>query len=209
MPRRFTPFIQNQYYHFYNRGNNRQYIFFERANYLYFLQDIKKYLVEYMDIIAYCLMPTHYHILARVKPLELCNTQLTDAEDDETSAFISKAMQMFSISYTKVINKRYNRVGALFQGQFQGKLIQESSHLSHICVYIHANPVKDKLVSLPEDWEFSNYLEWINLRNGTLIDQQFIKDNFDTSEQYKNLVLDYIKTRNLPDPVSRFLHTME
>jgi len=68
MPRRTTPFLPNQYYHFYNRGNNRQAIFFERDNYLYFLRGIKKHLREYMDILVYCLMPTHYHILVRVHP---------------------------------------------------------------------------------------------------------------------------------------------
>ena len=52
MPRRTIPFIPDQYYHFYNRGNNRQAVFFERDSYLYFLRGIKKYLNEYMEIIA-------------------------------------------------------------------------------------------------------------------------------------------------------------
>ena len=68
MPRRVTPFLPDQYYHFYNRGNNRQAVFFERDNYLYYLRGLKKYVREYLDILCYCLMPTHYHILARVKP---------------------------------------------------------------------------------------------------------------------------------------------
>ena len=68
MPRRTIPFMPNQYYHFYNRGNNRQPVFFERDNYLYFLRGIKKYLGEAVDILAYCLMPTHYHILLNVLP---------------------------------------------------------------------------------------------------------------------------------------------
>ena len=63
MPRRTVPFLPDQYYHFYNRGNNRQAIFFERDNYLYFLKGIKKYLRERVDILVYSLMPTHYHIL--------------------------------------------------------------------------------------------------------------------------------------------------
>ena len=67
MPRRTIPFLPDQYYHFYNRGNNRQQVFFERENYLYFLHGIKKYLLKHVDIIAYSLMPTHYHILGRVK----------------------------------------------------------------------------------------------------------------------------------------------
>ena len=50
MPRRTTPFVPGQYYHFYNRGNNRQAVFFERDNYLYFLKGIKKYVREQVDI---------------------------------------------------------------------------------------------------------------------------------------------------------------
>ena len=68
MPRRETPFLPDQYYHFYNRGNNRQAVFFERENYLYFLRGIQKYLCDSMDVLAYCFMPTHYHLLVRVKP---------------------------------------------------------------------------------------------------------------------------------------------
>jgi REP element-mobilizing transposase RayT len=66
LPRRANPFLPDQYFHFFNRGNNRQAVFFERDNYIYFLHGIKKYLCDYVDIIAYCLMPTHYHILGRV-----------------------------------------------------------------------------------------------------------------------------------------------
>jgi len=67
MPRRETPFIADVCYHFYNRGNNRQAVFFESDNYLYFLKGVKKYLAPVATIIVYCLMPTHYHILVRVK----------------------------------------------------------------------------------------------------------------------------------------------
>ena len=69
MPVRTVPFLPDQYYHFYNRGNNRQGIFFQRENYLYLLRGMKKYLCAHVDILAYSLMPTHYHILGRIKPL--------------------------------------------------------------------------------------------------------------------------------------------
>ena len=66
MPRREIPFLPDQYYHFYNRGNNRQVVFMERENYVYFLKGIKRYLSGRVEVIAYCLMPTHYHILVKV-----------------------------------------------------------------------------------------------------------------------------------------------
>lgn len=197
MPYRLTPFLPDQYYHIYNRGNNRQAIFFERDNYLYFLLAIKKYLVDYVDILAYCLMPTHYHFLVRVRSQTVA------------SEAVSHAMQKVGISYTKAVNKRFARVGALFQGQFQAKPVQNYSHLLNLCVYIHANPVKDNLVTLPEEWEFSNYLEWLNLRHGTLVDHRFIEDNFGTPNEYKCLVLEYIRTRAMPEDVQKYIRDLE
>jgi REP element-mobilizing transposase RayT len=67
MPRRETPFVTDAYYHFFNRGNNRQAVFFERDNYLYFLRGVKKYLTPVVNTVAYCLRPTHYHMLVRVR----------------------------------------------------------------------------------------------------------------------------------------------
>ena len=161
MPRRETPFLPDQYYHFYNRGNNRQAVFFERDNYVYFLKGIRKYLCEYVDVLAYCLMPTHYHLLGRVKqPPQLPQTSeffknsevsAAEASAAKASAAVSKAMMRLGVSYTKAVNKRFTRVGALFQGQFQGKPVRKYEHLLNLCVYIHANPVKDRLVALPED----------------------------------------------------------
>lgn len=191
MPRRAAPFLLDQYYHFYNRGNNRQGAFFERDNYLYFLRGIKKYLREYMDILVYCLMPTHYHILVRVCPQQISEVfKTSEISGKEISKAVSLAMQKFGISYPKAINKRFERVGALFQGQFQGKPIPHYNHLLNLCVYIHANPVKDGLIALPEDWEFSNYLEWMNLREGTLVNREFTEDNFGTPEEYKKPVME-------------------
>jgi putative transposase len=235
MPRRAIPFLPDLYYHFYNRGNNRQQVFFERDNYLYFLHGIKKYLLPYVEILVYSLMPTHYHILGRVKPQPLPQTsefpkkqtsevaqpppQTSEfSENSEVSAEISaaavshavsQAMMRQSVSYTKAINKRFSRVGALFQGQFQSKPIQHYHHLINLCVYIHANPVKDGLVTLPEEWEFSNYLEWMNYRAGTLVDREFVNENFGTPEEYKILLQEYLRTSTMPEDVRKYLQDLE
>lgn len=205
MPRREIPFLADHYYHIYNRGNNRQAIFFESANYLYLLRGIKKYVCPAASIIAYCLMPTHYHMLVRVKGSQ--NSEFS--ENSEFSRAVSKAMMRLSVSYTRAVNKRFGRVGSLFQGQFQAKPIQQYGHLLNLCVYIHANPVKDGLVDAPEDWTYSNYLEWIGLRDGTLVDRDFIQEHFNSPEEYRSLVMEYVKTRCLPDEVTAYLQTLE
>ena len=54
-------------YHIYNQGNNKQKIFFSRENYLYFLQKINKHIRPHVDVLAWCLMPNHFHLLVYVK----------------------------------------------------------------------------------------------------------------------------------------------
>jgi putative transposase len=152
MPRRQIIFQTGNYYHVYNRGNNRQLIFFERENYIYFLRQLRNHLITNgVDIIAYCLMPNHYHLLVYLQT------------DD-----FSKLMQAFTLSYTKAINKRYQRVGSLFQGRFQAIHVDQEDYLLHLTRYIHLNPVCANIVEKAEDWEFSSYQEYIDLRQGSL-----------------------------------------
>jgi putative transposase len=187
------------YYHIYNRGNNRERIFFESDNYVYFLKKIREYLVPVADVLVYCLMPTHYHIVGRVKQT---------SEVLKTSE-VSNAMMKLSVSYTKAINKRFQRVGVLFQGQFQAKPILTSEYLLNLCRYIHANPVKDGIVADITQWQYSNYLEWIGERDGKLVDKAFVQDNFDTADEYRKFVLEYLRLRQLPDDIQRYLDSLD
>lgn len=202
MPRRENPFLPDQYYHLYNRGNNRQAVFFEPENYVYFLKSIKKYLQGKVEIIAYCLMPTHYHILVKV-------LRPQTSEVLKTSEVLSNAMMRLGVSYTKAINKRFDRVGALFQGQFQAKPVKTYKHLLTLCAYIHANPVKDGLAASPEMWDYSNYLEWMGLRNGTLVNRKFIADNFETAEEYGKFVAEYIRNRKADEEFQKYIQDFE
>lgn len=152
MPRRLIPFAPELYYHIYNRGNNREKIFFEPDNYLYFLKKIKEYLVPVANIVVYCLMPTHYHVVGRVRDLPAMQT--SEVLKPKPSP-ISTAMMRLSVSYTKAVNKRFQRVGVLFQGQFQAKPVLTSAYLLNLCRYIHANPVKDGIVADIAQWPYS------------------------------------------------------
>jgi hypothetical protein len=151
-------------------------------------------------------MTTHYHILVRVKHQ---TSEALKASKVSVSKQVSFAMQKFLISYTKAINLGFSRVGALFQGQFQAKPVQTESHLRHLCIYIHANPVKDGLVTLPEDWIYSNYLEWLGQRDGTLVDREFIQEHFGSSAAYQELVMHFVKTRYLPDEIRMYLQSFD
>jgi putative transposase len=212
MPRRETPFVPGLYYHIYNRGNNRQSIFFQPENYLYFLRNVNRYLAPLAKVTAYCLMPTHYHILVRLQTSEFSFMKPSENEAGEvknSEVSLSRAMMRLSVSYTKAINKRFERVGSLFQGQFQAKPVQNYPHLLNLCVYIHANPVKDGLVARPEDWIYSNYLEWLGQRKGALVDHEFIQEHFGSSAEYQDLVMHFVRTRYLPDDVRMYLQIFD
>jgi putative transposase len=173
------PLQVGNFYHIYNRGNNRQLIFFERENYIYFLQLVRRYLIaNSVDIVAYCLMPNHYHFLVYLR--------------DET---LSNAMKLLSLAYTKAINKRFNRSGVLFQGRFQSIHVTETDYLIHLSRYIHLNPVKAQLVQQPEEWEFSSYSEYAGLRSGTLPKTEYVKMQIQDESVYQQFLADH----NLPN----------
>ncbi len=182
----------DHFYHIYNRGAHRQSIFYEPDNYLFVLRKMKEYSHKLaITVIAYCLLPNHYHFLLR--------------QDSEQPA--SLLPQRVFNSYTKAYNKRYNHSGTLFQGKFKPKQVNKEAYLLHLCRYIHANPVKHGLVSSVDEWPYSNYLEWLAARPGTLVDQEFVTTYFPNRQQYAVFVADYLQDKNvLPDELKVFMH---
>jgi len=161
MPKRQTQFLPGHYYHIYNRGANRDAIFFREENYAYFLKLMKKYLLgNGIAVIAYCLMPNHYHFLLRL-----------DAEVD-----LSEVLARLFRAYVLAVNKQQERSGTLFEGRFQDVHVDREGYLPHLCRYIHANPVKAGLVTDPDDWPYSNYPEWVGERPGKLVDRAFVAE---------------------------------
>jgi len=193
MPRRETPLCAGEHYHFYNRGNNRERIFYERENYLFFLRRIRKHLLPVLDVVAYCLMPTHYHLLVKINQT---------SEVLKTSE-VSRAMMRFSVSYTKAMNKRYDRVGTLFQGAFQALHVDQNDYLVHLSRYIHLNPVMAGLVKRAEDWEPSSYREYVGLRDGTLPKTEIVLSQFPSLGAYREFVESFV-----PDERERIAHLL-
>ncbi|MEX2590753.1 MAG: transposase [Chitinophagales bacterium] len=130
-------------YHLYNRGNNKEQIFFNEENYFYFLHLFKKYLNDYLDMFSYCLMPNHFHFFVRINEVD--------------SEILREAFRVFFMTYSKAINKQQNRTGSLFQKKFKRKEIADQDYYSAIIAYIHYNPIKAGLCYRFEDWKFSSY----------------------------------------------------
>jgi len=184
MPYRRTEFKKGYYYHIYNRGVNGQKIFREADNYRFLLQRVREIFARDCIVpIAYCLMPNHYHFLLR----------------QDSDIPISKSIHSVFNSYSKAFNLRYNRSGTLFEDRFKSILVDKEEYLIHLCRYIHCNPVggKKPLVLNLEQWTYSNYPEWIEVRNGELVDREFIRTYFPTREDYKEFVFDYHPSERL------------
>lgn len=167
--------IQNEFYHIYNRGNNKQSIFFTPDNYLFFIKKIRAQLLPCSDIICYCLMPNHFHLIIKANEKSVL----------ERPSFGGKPMQEFAYrigillsSYTQAINKQNKTTGSLFQQKTKAKILSETlngkkeSYLERCFFYIHHNPVGAGLVKQLSHWPYSSYLDYIGLRNGSLCKQE-------------------------------------
>jgi len=190
MPYRKKDFFPGGYYHIYNRGANRAPIFFSNENYTYCLKLIRKSLSKHdVTIIVYCLMPNHYHFILR-----------QNAEDD-----IANFIRDVFNPYVQAVNIQQHRKGTLFEGRFKHILIEKDEHILHLCRYIHLNPVKARLVSSPEFWLFSNYLDWIGEREGTLTDLDFMVSNFQNGDNYRDFVMEYLVEKNLERKIWKYI----
>jgi putative transposase len=154
-----VPLIKTQHYHIYNRAITGNLLFRENLNYPYFLSKVEKYILPEADLIAYCLMPTHYHFILKLN-----------------SDNISTAMQRMALSYVKSYNLVYRQKGHLFQGPFQRIHVTDLNYLLHLSRYIHLNPVKAHLVQKAELWDYSSYQEYIGLREPDYINTEGILD---------------------------------
>lgn len=145
------------YFHIYNRGNHQQKIFLEEADYVAYLERLRKYKEQHqIAIICYCLMPNHVHLLLR--------------QDSKNPLY--RFMLSLHTSYVMYFNLKYEKVGHLFQGRFQQKHVDKDEYLLQVSSYIHLNPLIDGLVEKLQDYQWSSYPDYIGLRPGTLCDKE-------------------------------------
>jgi len=166
--------LVSPYVHYYNRGVNKDSIFFAPENYVFLLAKISGFIKDYhVELIAYCLMPNHYHILLK--------TEKTNEG--------SKLIQRLFNCYTQAINKKYSRVGTLFQGNVKKRIIEDDNYLAETIKYIHLNPVKAGLCDKPEKWEFSDYREWIGAKESTRNIATERDNIFGSTKDYAELIM--------------------
>jgi putative transposase len=134
-------YAPDSYYHIYNRGVEKRKIFLDKQDYATFLSILRRHLdpkpqedrygrkfenySDELELLAFCLMPNHFHLLMY--------------QHQDSEAF-SKFLWRVGTAYTIYFNKKYKRVGHLFQGSFKAKRIDDDAYLQHISRYIHLNP---------------------------------------------------------------------
>ena len=194
----------HNYYHLYNRGCDRDLIFFKESHYFLLLRLIKKNHQKFkIRIIAYCLMPNHYHLLIGSPVIQSSeglsgknHPNQTDVSPKLSEGLknpepVSQFIRNTFNSYVQTVNPDMQRKGTLFESKCKSIWIDKEIYLLQLIRYIHLNPVLACLCSQPEDWTYSNCREWLGLRKGTLFSNNFFNTYFTNFEQYRDFLQSY------------------
>lgn len=178
-------YLDDAYYHVYSRGVNKRLVFRDNEDFRVFTNLCKRYLGEQpehnlqgrqypwfgqqIELLAYCLMPNHFHAIIY-----------------QSSAFaITNFFRSLITSYGMYFNKKYHRVGPVFQSRIRAALITEDVYLQHVSRYVHLNP-KDY-----DNWAYSSLPYYKLKRKADWLKTQKILDLFDSRESYLEFVADY------------------
>lgn len=181
-------FAPGNIYHIYNRGNNKEKIFFDEQDYRAFLfrfglclgfteEELNKEKLTSMSysriritdtkkglfkLHVFCMIQNHFHLLIE----QIGNVP------------ISKLMSKLCTSYSKYLNKKHKRVGHVFQDKFKAVLIENNPQLIWVSSYVHMNAVKDGIVKHPSDYEWSSYNDYASSRNIPIVNKEFLIETF-------------------------------
>jgi len=148
-------------------------------NYLYFLRQYRRHPGEHFDTLAYCLMPTHFHFLVRVKSLDI------DVTRDKVGIWLS--------AYTKALNKQVGRHGSLFQHHTRAIWVDNERYLIALAAYIHQNPLRAGIAKSLTDWPYSSYLDLAGLRAGTLPNDELVRGYFCDAASFQKFSADGVR----------------
>lgn len=199
MPAKFTrkSYVRNGIYHIYNRGIEKRKIFADDRDYDVFLSHLTHALTPQLgrtiqtdnplptrapknfsakiSLLAYALMPTHFHLLIQ---------QLADKSMNEF-------MQSLLTRYTMYYNQKYRRKGALFQGKYKAALIEEEHLILHASRFIHLKPA-DHVENLAR--AYTSYADYLGYRDTEWVRTDLILSYFDPAETRKPEILEGIAT---------------
>lgn len=204
MPRKnsLKIYVENGYYHVYNRGVEKRTIFEDERDFQFFLFLLKKFLLpkelweklpegvpewslgelaKEIDLLAYCLMPNHFHLLIKQK----------------TGKGMTKLMGKLGTTYGMYFNKKYKRVGSLFQGVYKAARIETDAQLKHVSRYIHLNSI-ELGIGKPEDYPYSSYPVYLGIKKMKWLKPEEILSGFDETNKNKKLSYRYFVESEIP-----------
>ena len=191
-------YIPESYYHIYNRGVNKNNIFLDRQDRIVFLSLIKRYLSDEIEkkpnreiypnyhknieLLAYCLMNNHFHFFIY--------------QDSATT--IADFMKSLTVAYSMYFNKRYKRIGAVFQQRYRAVRIDNDGQLLHISRYIHMNPRNY------ESYEWSSLPHYLNQKTSSWLKPNKVLELFD-GKDYLSFLKEYDDHRQELESFKEFL----
>lgn len=209
MPYRKHPIVQGEIYHVFNRSVASQPIFINKRDYqrafeaLYFysfeksglrfshfnqlpleerssyLEDLRRKNSKQIQLLAFCFMPNHIHLL------------LKGLHEKGIATF----MTHFQHSYAKYFNIKNKRTGSVFQSMFKAVRIETDGQLMHVTRYIHINPLTSYIVKDPsklEDYLWSSYQDYIGKRQSEIVDSKMVLEFFSSIGDFKKYTLDQV-----------------
>ncbi len=204
--------------HIFNRGVQKDRIFLEEEDCIFYLKRIKKYKEMYgIEFLNYNLLPNHFHYTIRQMeenggkvPVALkatgtdtiaedakCQLPLkatgTDKPTSPTTP-ISKFMHALHNSYAHYFNKKYKRSGHVFQDRYKQRIVDDDAYIMWLSAYINGNAQIHKIVGDAKDWHYSSYLDYIGKRNGTICNnKEIIQIYFRGADDYRQYVEEVVK----------------
>jgi len=169
MPRSSRSKSSTGYHHIMLRGINRSNIFESNQDKDFFLNSMYRARKKSsFKVVGYCLMNTHVHLL------------LQESEE------IGVSMKRITVSYVQWFNRKYNRVGHLFQNRYKSEPIEDERYLMAVLRYIHQNPIKAGMVKEAGKYHWSSYNEYLKMYNSKdyLIDGEIIKAYFNSKKSF-------------------------
>jgi REP element-mobilizing transposase RayT len=173
MARRPRVFAAGLLYHVIVRGNQRRKTFGHDDDYRAYLDRLEKYRTQcQVRIYAYCLMPNHVHLLV-----------------ETGSPPLAKFMQGVQQSYTQYFNRRYRKVGHLFQGRYRAIICDRDKYLLALVRYIHLNAVRAKLASRPERYRYSGHNSYLTDGTAKIVETTPVLKLMGGKKGYERFVL--------------------
>lgn len=186
-----------KFYHIWNRGNNRENLFYTAANYEYFLRMYAEYLDPVVETYAFCLLPNHFHLLVRTKAFPVFLGVSPSGETSKKANPVSLAFQRFFTAYSQAINIQQKRTGSLFQKPFKRLEVTSTKQLAALVHYIHTNPQRHRIIDDFRQYPWSSYERILLARPSKLKKEEVIvwfsnKENYLNSHA-QNIDLDELK----------------